>query len=81
MLVALTLLCTIIILRTILLMKYVYHTKSLGVTIDHKLSWNEHIQRIVNKAIQVNAFLFQNLRHCPIKHQMYLLQEYGLINC
>ena len=40
-------------------------TKYLGVTIDHKLSWNEHIQRITTKAIQVNAFLYRNARHCP----------------
>ena len=42
------------------------HTKYLGITIDHKLSWNEHIQRIVNKAIQANTFLHRDLRHCPI---------------
>ena len=53
----------------------VFHTKYLGVTIDHKLSWNEHIQRIVNRAIQVNAFLYWNLKTLPHKHQMYLIQE------
>ena len=40
-------------------------TKYLGVSIDHKMSWNEHIQRITSKADQVNAFLHCNLRHCP----------------
>ena len=34
--------------------------KYLGITIDHKLSWNKHIQKIVNKAVQINAFLYWN---------------------
>ena len=42
------------------------HTKYLNVTIDHKLSWNKHIQRISNKAVQPNSFLYWNLRYCPI---------------
>jgi len=37
----------------------------LRVTIDSKLTWNGHIQRIVNKANQINAFLHRNLHHCP----------------
>ena len=32
------------------------HTKYLGVTIDQKLSWNEHTQRITSKANQVSSF-------------------------
>ena len=43
----------------------VEHTKYLGVTISRNLSWNEHIQRITNKAKQVNNFLYRNLRECP----------------
>ena len=35
-------------------------------TWGHKLSWNEHIQRVLNKDTQANAFFHQNLRHCPI---------------
>ena len=38
----------------------------LGVTIDSKLSWNNHIQRITSKANQVNALFYRNLRQCPI---------------
>ena len=43
----------------------VAHTKYLGVTISSNLSWNEHVQRITNKAKQVNNFLYRNLRECP----------------
>ena len=42
------------------------HTKYLGVTIDQKLSWNEHIQRVTSKANQVNGFLHRNLHQCPV---------------
>ena len=48
------------------LINEVSYTKYLGVIIDHKLSWNKRIQRIVNKAAQVSAFLYQNLGHFPI---------------
>ena len=37
----------------------------LGVLIDHKLTWNDHIQSIAHKAALVNGFLYRNLRHCP----------------
>ena len=47
------------------LIKEVLSATHLGVTIDSKLTWNDHIQRIVNKANQINAFLHRNLRHCP----------------
>ena len=43
----------------------VEHTKYLGVTISSNLSWNEHVQRITNKAKQVNNFLYRNLWKCP----------------
>ena len=42
------------------------HTKYLGVTIDQKLSWNEHIQRVTSKANRVNGFLHHNLHQCPV---------------
>ena len=45
--------------------KEVTSTKYLGVLIDHKLTWNDHIQSIVHKAAQVNGFLYRNLRQCP----------------
>ena len=51
----------------------VFQTKYLGMTIDHKLPWNEHIQRIINKAVQFNSFLYQNLRHYPINIKYVLV--------
>ena len=61
------------------------HTKYLGVTIDCKLSWNEHIQRVANKAVQANTFLYRNLRHCSInikctcyKSMIQSIVEYAL---
>jgi len=41
------------------------HTKYLRVTVDWRLSWNEHIQQISNKANQVNNFLRRNFHQCP----------------
>ena len=39
--------------------------KYLGVQIDNKLTWNNHIQYITHKAAKVNGFLYRNLRQCP----------------
>ena len=45
--------------------KEVTSTKYLGVLIDNKLTWNDHIQSITHKAAQANGFLYRNLRQCP----------------
>ena len=47
------------------LIKEVTSIKYLGVRIDNKLTWNDHIQYITHKATQVNGFLYRNLRQCP----------------
>ena len=39
--------------------------KYLGVTINNKLIFNDHIQTITNKANQINIFIYRNLCHCP----------------
>ena len=52
-------------IRTLLLRKVSY-IKYLVVTDDHKLFWNEHIQKIVNKTAQVNTFcirIYYIIRH------------------
>ena len=52
----------------------VSHAKYLGVTIDHNLSWSNHIGIISRKANSVYAFLKRNLRQCSpsIKSLAYL---------
>ena len=57
------------------------HTKYLGVTIDQRLSWNEHIQRISKKANQVNNFLCRNLHQCPtdVKSNCYKMMVRPII--
>ena len=44
----------------------VTHTKYLGLTIDSKLSWSEHIRQITNKANSIKGFLQRNLHSYPI---------------
>ena len=36
--------------------RQVSHTKCLGITIGSDLSWNKHVQKIINKARQANNF-------------------------
>ena len=48
------------------LINKVPHTKYLGVTIDYKLSLNEHNALPTKLFKPCNTFLYQNLRHCPI---------------
>ena len=55
------------------LIKEVSSATYLGVTIDSKLTWNNHNHRIVNKANRINTFLHRNLCHCPshVKYNCY----------
>jgi len=57
------------------------HTKYLGVTIDRRLSWNEHIQQISNKANQLNSFLCRNLHQCltDVKNNCYKMMVRPII--
>ena len=40
--------------------------KYLGVTIDKRITWNEHTDRLVHKANKVGGFLYRNFKNCPI---------------
>ena len=42
------------------------HTKYLGVVIDSKLSWSQHVKTVTNKANRIKGFLQRNLHSCPI---------------
>ena len=44
----------------------VTHAKYLGVVIDSKLSWSEHIKQVTNRANKVKGFLQCNLYNCPM---------------
>ena len=51
--------------------KEVQHAKYLGVIIDHRLSWNEHINYVTSKANNVKCFL----QSMPHSYQKQLLLE------
>jgi len=41
------------------------YTKHLGVVIDSKLSWFQHVKEVTRKANKVKGFLQHNLHNCP----------------
>ena len=53
--------------------KQVSSVKYLGITINEKLNWSEHISNISKKASSVLGFLHRNLKSCPphIKESCY----------
>jgi len=48
-------------------LKLVPSAKYLGVTIDSKLNFNEHVNNICKKANATRAFVHRNTRSCPMK--------------
>ena len=66
------------------IIKQVSSVKYLGITINEKLQWSEHISNITNKANSTLGFLRRNLKSCPphIKSSSYKslvvpILEYG----
>jgi len=53
------------ILSQYLLTNEVTYTKYLGVVIDSKLSWSQHVKEVTSKANKVKGFLQRNLHNCP----------------
>ena len=51
----------------------VQQAKYLGVTLNNKLKWTDHIQIILNKANSVLGFLRRNFNNCPtrVKSSLY----------
>ena len=49
--------------------------KYLGITINNKLSWSDHIHNVTSKVDSVIGFLHRNFHHCPIqtKSALYLI--------
>ena len=65
------------------IIKQVTSVKYLGITINEKLQWSEHISKITNKANGTVSFLCRNLKNYPshIKNSCYKslapVLEYG----
>ena len=58
-------------------LREVTHSKYLGVNIDSKLLWSQHIREVTNKANKIKGFLQHNLRRCPTQQKPpYLTLEY-----
>ena len=47
------------------IIKEVPSVNYLGITIDSKLTWSDHVTRVVTKANSVLGFLQRNLKYCP----------------
>ena len=48
--------------------------KNLGISIDNKLTWRNHVDSIVGKGNSIVGFLSRNFKHCSVdvKHRCYL---------
>ena len=49
------------------IIKEVSSANYLGITIDSRLTWSDHVTRVVVKANSVLGFLQRNLKYCPPK--------------
>ena len=49
------------------IIKQVPSANYLGITVDSRLTWSDHVTRVVAKANSVLGFLQCNLKHCPPK--------------
>ena len=54
------------------LIQNVERIKYLGVTIDLRVTWTEHIDRIVLKANRVRGYVYRNFRKCSVDEKAKL---------
>ena len=59
--------------------KEITKVKHLGVAIDQRLTWNDHIRQITCKATKVNTFLNRNLYQCPPIIKSYGKTYFGVL--
>ena len=57
--------------------------KYLGISIDNKLTWRNHVDSIVGKANSIMDFLTSNFKHCSVdvKHRCYLTLICSVLEC
>ena len=54
----------------------VTHINYLGVTVNNKLNWSDHVTKIANKVNRTRTFLQRNLKQCPRSVKIMCYKSY-----